>query len=391
MASNVGTLKMQGIEFDPAIKKLFKSTKAAAIATKNLKTVALTDSAAVVMKVLNDAHISSVPVVDAGNAPIGFVDVLDMTHFVLSCLTDKPPTSESGKRKLKFDSGKWKKATAVELMNLSRRNPFIVVRDTADLTQVIKALISAGHGHRALVTDENGKPVGVISQGDIVKLFWKSVDNYDVAKKTVKDLKFGFCEVNRALNSDSAYDGFERLKRRNISGLAITTDDGHTLYGNLSGSDIKNLGDNPEKSWERLKLTIQSYLEDHSAQDRPVFVLQSDTISQVAHKFAKSHVHRLFVADHAERMNLIGVISLSDVIRMLYISASQKSGSGSGVSRRKSTKSTPSDRNRRESKDADAGPDSPKATKSSPRKDSKETAPKELKKSRDNSPQEVKK
>lgn len=35
---------------------------------------------------------------------------------------------------------------------------------------------------------------------------------------------------------------FERIARRNISGLAVVNDDGHTLFGNISGSDIKHLG-----------------------------------------------------------------------------------------------------------------------------------------------------
>lgn len=36
-------------------------------------------------------------------------------------------------------------------MNFSRRNPFIVVREDADLTQVIKALVGAGSGHRYFI------------------------------------------------------------------------------------------------------------------------------------------------------------------------------------------------------------------------------------------------
>lgn len=52
-------------------------------------------------------------------------------------------------------------------------------------------------------------------------------------------------EVNRILVSDLAYDGFERLIRRNVSGLAVVNDDGHTLYGNFSASNIKNLGHFP--------------------------------------------------------------------------------------------------------------------------------------------------
>lgn len=57
--------------------------------------------------------------------------------------------------------------------------------------------------------------------------------------------------MNRVLVSDLAYDGFERLTRRNISGLAVVNDDGHTLFGNLSGSDIKNLGSPPLPSGNR--------------------------------------------------------------------------------------------------------------------------------------------
>lgn len=56
-------------------------------------------------------------------------------------------------------------------------------------------------------------------------------------------------------------------------------------------------------------------------------------LSQVAKKFSELHVHRLFVADHHERMNLIGVISLSDVIKLLYYSISQKKLASKGRSK----------------------------------------------------------
>jgi len=42
------------------------------------------------------------------------------------------------------------------------------------------------------VVSGEGKMLGVLSQGDIVKLFFKNIDAYDVAKKTVKELKFGY-------------------------------------------------------------------------------------------------------------------------------------------------------------------------------------------------------
>jgi len=40
-----------------------------------------------VLKLLIDAKISSVPIVDDEKKPLGFVDVLDMTNFVMSVRT----------------------------------------------------------------------------------------------------------------------------------------------------------------------------------------------------------------------------------------------------------------------------------------------------------------
>jgi CBS domain-containing protein len=383
-STNATSVKMQGVSYDQAIKKLFKGTKASNLATKDVKTVLFNDPASVVVKALIDGHISSVPVVDGEAKPMGFVDVLDITNFIMSCVTAKEKSPGSPKKKLTFNSNKWKNAKATDMMNFSHRNPFIVVREDADLTQVIKALVGAGAGHRALVVSSEGRMIGVVSQGDIVKLFFKNIDVYEVAKKTVKELKFGYCEVNRVLVTNQAYDGFERLARRNISGLAVVTEDGHTLYGNLSGSDIKNLGEDPNKTWERLKLSVKEYLEEHSKQTQPVFVLQSDTISDVAHKFSSTHVHRLFVADHPDRLNLIGVISLSDVIRMLHFAASQKRSTGlSGVKRKQSLRDSPKKEDKKAELEKKESPKSPKKDEkkseenkespASPKKDEKKT------------------
>lgn len=94
----------------------------------------------------------------------------------------------------------------------------MTVKDTACVVDVIKALISTGAGHRfvfsghhyvdydlfslrdlittsALLVDDNMEMKGVISQGDIVKLFFQSVDKFPIAKKTIKELRIGYWYV----------------------------------------------------------------------------------------------------------------------------------------------------------------------------------------------------
>jgi len=274
--------------------------------------------------VLLEAHVSSAPVLDNGK-PVAFVDVLDLSTFVMSCIKSKilDPHNQH-KKKLSWDKKKWAASTARDIANCSHRNPFVTLRDTANLLHVVKALIAVGSGHRVLIVNEKQEIQGLLSQGDVVKVFWTNIDRFEVAKKTVKELKFGFCEVMRALSTTLTYEAFEKLARRNISGLAVVNEDGHTLLGNLSGSDVKQLGENIPETWNRLLLPVAEFLKEHAGQARPVYILQSDTISTVAHKFSEAHVHRLFIADHDERMNLIGVISLSDVLKLLHQSASTK-------------------------------------------------------------------
>jgi len=312
------------VPHDNGVKELLKSIKAKDLASAKVKTVDAGVSASDVAALLIESKISAVPVIENGR-PVGFVDVLDLSSFLMKCLSAKPKSpSNPEKKKYIFDSRMWKAGTAKSLMNVSHRDPFITVKPDDDLLHVIKLLIGAGSGHRALLLNDKGEIAGVISQGDIIKVFWKNVDKLDLGKLTVKELKFGYCDVARVLTTNTAYDAFERLARRNISGVAVVNIDGHTLFGNLSASDIKHLGPKPDEKWRLVKDTLDVFLSDHSKQEKAIYVLQTETISQVAHKFTDAHVHRLFVADHDERMNLIGVISLSDVLKLLHAAASVK-------------------------------------------------------------------
>jgi len=313
------------VPHDSAVKDLLKGIKAKDLASASVKTVNAGASASDIAAALIESKVSSLPVVEDGR-PIGFVDVLDLSTFVMKCITAKAKAPGSEKKHYTFDSRVWKAGTAKSLMNGSHRDPFITVKPDDNLVHVIKLLIGAGSGHRALLLNDKGEIAGVISQGDIVKVFWKNIDKFQLSKMTVKELKFGYCDVARVLTTNVAYDAFERLSRRNISGVAVVNEVGHTLYGNLSASDVKHLGPKPDENWKLLKHSVDTFLADHSKQEGAVYVVQTETISQVAHKFTDAHVHRLFVADHEERMNLIGVISLSDILKLLNAASHGEKG-----------------------------------------------------------------
>lgn len=70
-----------------------------------------------------------------------------------------------------------------------------------------------------MVTDDDGKLAGFISQTNVVDVVWKELANLSISNEVIKDYKFGIREVRRILETDISYTGFERIVRQYV--LAI--------------------------------------------------------------------------------------------------------------------------------------------------------------------------
>jgi len=99
-----------------------------------------------------------------------------------------------------------------------------------------------------------------------------------------------------------------------ISGVAIV-DKEDVLLANLSASDLKGLN---EENFNILLLPVLDFLKrKHEHLKLPFTVLPSTTFEMVILKFFATRAHRLWVVDSLETYRVQGVISLTDVMKLL--------------------------------------------------------------------------
>jgi|UniRef100_A0A7V6A1H0 CBS domain-containing membrane protein len=153
------------LAFQHALERLKREVTVAEIMTREVAAVKPDTPLADVAGAMGRRGVSGVPVVDDGNRVVGVVSekdflrrmgVVDSQNFmtlVASCLRSK------GCVALPI-----KKQTAGELMS----SPAVTVRPETRVRDLAE-LFAARHINRAPVTDAEGRLVGIVSRGDLVK------------------------------------------------------------------------------------------------------------------------------------------------------------------------------------------------------------------------------
>jgi CBS domain-containing protein len=120
--------------------------------------------------------------------------------------------------------------------------------------------------------------------------------------------------IREVKETDSVSTAIQRLDQCNISALPVRSEAG--IYsGVISKSDIASL--------RLLKLIQAKRNPDHILvreimnRTPPIYVMEHETLQTALHQMHQRHIHRLFVAD--AEYQLIGVISTSDIIRLLVV------------------------------------------------------------------------
>jgi predicted transcriptional regulator len=261
-----------------------------------------------------DNNVSSVPIVDADQKVVGVLDVLDVTHHLLQNTDVKYGDNPKIPKSYHFHKHKFSSVKAMDVSNISHRNQLVTVSGDETVAKATVLLATKGT-HRLFVVNDKEELTGVISQMDISKLFCKNIDSVSIGDKTLKELKFGYCEVHRILTTRPAYNGFKRLHEKNATGLAVVdATDGHTLVGSFSAADIKVLGANPEENHKKLEVPVSEYFDELKA---ATSISQHKTLKDLAKTLEPAGTHRAFLIGDDEHATIIGVISLTDIVRLV--------------------------------------------------------------------------
>ncbi|MFI8949804.1 CBS domain-containing protein [Streptomyces sp. NPDC053750] len=115
---------------------------------------------------LQEYDITAVPVVDEEDRPVGVVSEADLLHKMWGQDTDESPTPGEASR----PTGA--KASATDAAGLMT-SPAVCARESWSVVDA--ARVMARHGiKRLLVVDEGGRLIGVVSRGDLLRVFLRT-------------------------------------------------------------------------------------------------------------------------------------------------------------------------------------------------------------------------
>jgi len=208
-------------------------------------------------------------------------------------------------------------------MQLSRNNTYIRLMDSANMWTAMNAMVDFGMLHRIPLVADKNQLVAMLSQSDVLKWALEFLEKSSLGDKSVRETSMGAPrEVIQIHKKKTVKEAFTKIKDSGVSGIAIVSDF-EDLYGNLSATDVKTLGLNPEM-FLKLNQTIEEFLKSVPPNSafglNPIFTRPSEPIRILARKFVDSGVHRIYIV--ADALKIIGVISLVDFMKYLIEEAS---------------------------------------------------------------------
>jgi len=285
------------------------------------------------LQLLFDYNILSVPVLtekarlggeeDEEEKCIGLVDVLDVLTWLVEICNKPLGNSEIGestsiktddKNLLKRRCEQFTQEPVHRIVNLSKRNPYVTVKETEILKDVVEQF-KVQRLHRIAVVDKHNeeKVIGILTQHDVLRFMYrhKLLSIID-SQRPVEEIVPRRMVLTR--DNTRTIDAFFTMERERITSLPIINCDGQATSV-CTASDLKTI-----TSWESFQGLLDEVLpfiqRVREKQGRPSSYLgkcpPTMTISQAIDQMLKSHLHRLFVVDQENK--LIGTISLTDII-----------------------------------------------------------------------------
>ena len=198
-------------------------------------------------------------------------------------------------------------------MNLSGRDKLVSVFHSDNLQIILNALQSQ-NVHRIIVQyKSNVNKQWLVSQIDVVSYFCDKLPK-KVANRSLDSLsgRKNLRLKNQILvivhESDSVLFAIQLMDRHAVTAVAVTGTDGK-LVGNISLKDVPN-------ALNHLFKTCAEFVANLAPLGHDVACVElSTSFGQLLTGFKATKFHRFWVIDKKKR--LIGVVSLSDVVRTL--------------------------------------------------------------------------
>eukprot|EP00475_Leptophrys_vorax_P018098 TRINITY_DN2470_c0_g1_i2.p1 TRINITY_DN2470_c0_g1~~TRINITY_DN2470_c0_g1_i2.p1 ORF type:complete len:331 (-),score=75.65 TRINITY_DN2470_c0_g1_i2:70-1062(-) len=277
-----------------------------------------------VMDTLNENHILSVPVVDGSCHAVGFVDMLDIVEYIISCMKQTKSTVDTQEF-----VDELMRTPAANLVDFSRRNNYQFVSGAEDMATIAKTL-SSGCIHRVCTGRKFGDsalrdvPLSVCTQSDIIRFISSELmDEVKVkgdrlkkmAELNLMDLLSTVEKRNLVLLNSTAslLDACAQLIDESISVVGIVDVDSGRLVGAFAPSDFKN--------WKKedfgffTKPVLEFLKHKGSPNTNPLTINASISLGSAIHTLSSTKTHCAWIVN--ELYHPQELITLTDVLRIV--------------------------------------------------------------------------
>lgn len=298
------------------LKQFFEDKKLSTLLENGAKATVMknTDTVEAAIKVLGNAKILGVPVVDAKTEEVvGMCDILDIVKFVISVAPDDIQLKADELRSLEI-SGRamaWKELG--EVVNSSGRDPYIPVYEENPFSMVVE--IFANGIHRTPLVNKENKVIGMCSQSSVLALLADNLhmgELKQVGERQISDLGLGVSPVTSVKEEETVLTALHKLDAKAYSALAVVDSTGK-LSGNFSASDMRGMF---VEHFPSFLQPVHEFLDAHSpGSNSPQVVMKDATLLDTVKMLRDNKLHRVWVVDADYKP--AGVVSLTDIMRLI--------------------------------------------------------------------------
>jgi CBS domain-containing protein len=302
-------------------------------------------------KFLAHGEISSALIIDHHGDAIGWLDWRDLASFACFVLVAEevrslyPPAGEEGHlgpdAKRERICSRLVESNVRAIVDFSGRDELLKLNGNAPPLEA--ARLMKGGLRRILLTKDDGKPLGVLSQSDLcrdlyLQLFLPSTKSVGLA--TLKDFKLAHRRVHSVNQTETIRDALSLMQQKKISCAAVVDKDSGAMLGNFSATDLRHLfvhlsneRDSPKeeevsqskeeasKPENVLDMMFEAPVGKYLAQCSPkslecATLFPHSTVDEALSMLMTRKIHHLFVVD--EKNKPIGVVGMTDIIGIIF-------------------------------------------------------------------------
>jgi len=273
------------------------------------------------LQTLIDNKIRAAPVMDEEEKTfIGVLDVRDTLAFALKTYDKETPSAIDDTQESPSEVSEQLQGQTVR--DYCAPDSFFSVKTSDSVLAAAQALAKGCHAIGVMSAEDENSLVSILTQGELFQQaskLWEQGDHKGMANVTLQqlmDLSFITSPVQGVSASTKARDVFSLMASKNLSGLAVTNNDGKLVH-NTSATDIKlwlmagssTLND----EIERFLINIRKMSVDERF---PVTMCwPKDTLKRAVGKLQATKYHRMWIIDEESRP--IGVLALTDIFRFV--------------------------------------------------------------------------